>query len=240
MDRPRGQRAGDDVLDDGCDRHGSSVAGFGDRAHHSVHHAAVALDGGNLTITAKAGKGADGAAGNAWSVTVADNNGALSVAVDTTNKVITINSDRDNSAGQQTSRLNVASALNNNSTFAGLFGATVGTAGSFGAAAANTSLAGGSTFFAIITGLTEGVDQADVEGTDFQLDTNGDATPEIAAASLVDVTNAHNGSLIVTFATTSPTIAITANTSRLRVVSDGFQDLSGLNTIAFPASIAIS
>ncbi|MEN3272925.1 MAG: hypothetical protein V7636_1686, partial [Actinomycetota bacterium] len=143
--------------------------------------AAKALTG-NVTITAKSGGAADGAVGNGWTITVNDNNGALSVVVDSTNKVVTINSDNDNSAGAQVSSATVVSALNGNSAFAALFAATETGATSAFVAGGGGNLAGGTTALVIPTTYSEGMDSTTIQGADFDLDTNGDGIAEIAGA----------------------------------------------------------
>jgi putative cell wall-binding protein len=187
------------------------------------------IDGtGDVLITSLASGAAAGAAGNAWTVSVVDNNSALSVGVNASAKVITISTDLNNSNGQQTTATAVSAALNADSTFKTLFVSTVPNAGVFDANVAGSgSLANGLTAVTVQTTFAEAIDPDSLAGGDFNLDLNGDGLPEDAGAdSVITTSSVSANTVIVTFVESSAAFIPAAGTAKIQVVLGSIQDIA--------------
>jgi hypothetical protein len=184
-------------------------------------NAAVTVGGtGKVQVTAKSGTAAAGAAGNAWSVSIVDNNAAPSVAVNSTTKIVTIQADVNAGGATQPTADSVAAALNATPSFNALFTASASPAGNFDATAGATALTGGTNTTTLTLTFNEPIDPASVADSDFALDLDGNGVADIASLAGANVTTSSAqkaGVIVITLDQTTAAAVPVAGVAKVMV-----------------------
>ncbi len=137
---------------------------------------------GRILIEADEGGDADGIVGNEWVVRSTDNDGALTVSVNTNLKQIRIASDLDN-PDTQAAAFDVVNALNNDATFAALFDATLTRVGPLRRDLADVPLTGGESTANVVVQWSEGVQGLPVlDPAKHGIDADGDGFTDYTVA----------------------------------------------------------